>query len=1339
MGLLLAIVIISLFALIIYVNQKRAAYDYKFKDLQDRIDSLQKRLNTMGVNLEKLTRIILTDFKTQAGDDKSTPDDFFKRDTRHSDRKVTDENVTRQPETPYQQGVVTDQSKPREPQKPVPSYPKPDDISQEITDTTGEKVSARIEVEEAACASSEQSEDKEDNSEKASFHPLKELSRKLTKFEVEFAGIYLNILGIILLLVGFVLFFRYIAPALQGLFQVGIGGVIGLVLLVLGDNFYRRDKNLYAQAFMAGGFAMLFFSICAGFFFYNLFNQVILFGLILAWVITAGLSIFRYNSKFIALLVLVTIFLSPLFMNFSLSNIYLLFVYLIAVNLGLAIVAYFKNWDYYSVLSFLFTYAIFFYYRGAVWEGHTLSFLFIIYALFLISNNLMHFRLKTSSGYNLFVSYFNPVLFGAISYYTLLKYPEKISVLLFVMLGLIHLLIMKLSLNMEKEDPKFSEITKNNLILFLLFITASISYVPFLSGAATFFPFVAALWYFIALALIYCAWKYDFHNLILRRFSYLNLMLFIVQLIAVIPTVTDKWAILSPEKGLPDFSAAVGSWNLLSVKFIVYFLSIAAFMLYSRLMLKNRERFKPEDGLAVYLPVLSAIGFSAFLMWRQLPAAPSMLAYSFLMFLTFSIAAIYKENLAPLRVIGYIGSAMITLYAFTYSYTILCTKIPVSGYIFLFLTAAVIYLSDLPLANTKDWPGSKDTPGVQQLMSLLIIFSLAVQLTRTISIQWMFFAFALIALLILLLYHLYDQRIKDLRYLSVLILGVVSIVSIVSYIDGGERLITYNVLPLAGIFIILAISHFIFQKFEDGTKNWALISSFTGIAAIAVLMKTIYTLLPGQAGILLWFMTGLGVLLYVRKFRIDVILEFSGVLVLSFALLKTVGYDIEDLAVNKLSLLIIGRSLLYLIAATAILFISAKVTITRRYYPSILQYMALFLITFQTGYWIYNMCSGLDYIWLIVSLSLVLLSFIYLTIGIYENSNTFKKFGALLLLLSLIRLFFCIGDNWPGSLVILFVSAGFILVLLLYHIFRKNLGSVGYILPVLFGLVAVFSVFAGKEWLGSYPIQRGLPIVAVSVLMGIVYYTFKSYGKINKDWIVLSNIMGGAALAVLLKAVYLLSMGQASTFAWSIVGLSLLLYARKTQLEIPEKAGMLVLLMAFIKALFFDSVVMNIVDVYNPVEMTLSVIWLAGVVGIFFAVAKLMSDRAGYTGLFQVLALLVISFQVSFWLFKIYASLSYSQVILSAFWVGSSMIYLVIGFFKRSKVFRQFGLAMLLASVLKIFFVDVWVLGAYDVVTLFIILGTLLMATSFLYQKHKKMILEQEMTEDAVKLTSTQT
>lgn len=85
---------------------------------------------------------------------------------------------------------------------------------------------------------------------------------------------------------------------------------------------------------------------------------------------------------------------------------------------------------------------------------------------------------------------------------------------------------------------------------------------------------------------------------------------------------------------------------------------------------------------------------------------------------------------------------------------------------------------------------------------------------------------------------------------------------------------------------------------------------------------------------------------------------------------------------------------------------------------------------------------------------------------------------------------------------------------------------------------------------------------------------------------------------------------------------------------------------------------------------------------------------------------------------------SKASVSLSLFWMLYAVLLLIVGFVKSFKWVRIGGIVLLLFSILKLFFVDLWSLGQLYRIIASISLGLVLLVISFAYQKYKDKIRE---------------
>ncbi len=469
-------------------------------------------------------------------------------------------------------------------------------------------------------------------------------SEKASHLEMELAGKWISVAGIILIMAGMIFFLRQAMQATkmgiipQGLPQVLFGGLLGITLTILGRYFHKKDMQTLGQSLMAGGFCVMFFAAGAAHFYFHLINPLVL-GILFFFIIAAsGLSMLKLNSKIIAAVVLIIAFSTPFLMMFQLRNLTLLYIYLLAINLGVVFVAYYKKWDQYIMAAFLMTYLHYFwnmhYIQGNT--GTTLTFLSLFYMIFLLSNNLYHFKQKVSGGYNLFITYFNPLLYGCISYYILMKSPNWQALSTYISLSLIHLYIASKARSLEEHDPSFEAMTRTNLVLGLMFLTTAISFITFFTDTDRYFSLVTGLWWVEAFVLMAISLKIGFCDRIIRRFSYLTIGIIWAQLISVI-----SW--------MPQLT----SWQM-AHKFSIYFVSMILFYAFFKVMYDNRHEMESEDNFIMAATLLSCFGIVVYLTYSFYNIYAMMLLLSVVACIVLYSSIKFNDRLPYFNTISYL-------------------------------------------------------------------------------------------------------------------------------------------------------------------------------------------------------------------------------------------------------------------------------------------------------------------------------------------------------------------------------------------------------------------------------------------------------------------------------------------------------------------------------------------------------------------------------------------------------------------------------------------------------------------------------------------------------------
>ena len=140
--------------------------------------------------------------------------------------------------------------------------------------------------------------------------------------------------------------------------RVGVGLLCGAILIGLAHRL-RNQYKAFSSVLIGGGLAVLYFTIALAYHQYHLFGQTTAF--ILMLVITAFSVVLSllYNREELAIIALVGGFVTPFLVSNGSGDYQVLFTYLVILNTGLLVIAYYKAWRLLNGLAFGFTVVLF--------------------------------------------------------------------------------------------------------------------------------------------------------------------------------------------------------------------------------------------------------------------------------------------------------------------------------------------------------------------------------------------------------------------------------------------------------------------------------------------------------------------------------------------------------------------------------------------------------------------------------------------------------------------------------------------------------------------------------------------------------------------------------------------------------------------------------------------------------------------------------------------------------------------------------------------------------------------------------------------------------------------
>jgi len=140
--------------------------------------------------------------------------------------------------------------------------------------------------------------------------------------------------------------------------RVGIGIACGGILVGLAHRLRTNYKG-FSSVLAGGGLAIFYFTITLAFHQFHLFDQLTSFIIMIVITAFAVLLSILYNRQELAVIALAGGFATPFMVSNGSGNYQVLFTYLLVLNTGLLVIAYYKSWRLLNILSFLFTVLLF--------------------------------------------------------------------------------------------------------------------------------------------------------------------------------------------------------------------------------------------------------------------------------------------------------------------------------------------------------------------------------------------------------------------------------------------------------------------------------------------------------------------------------------------------------------------------------------------------------------------------------------------------------------------------------------------------------------------------------------------------------------------------------------------------------------------------------------------------------------------------------------------------------------------------------------------------------------------------------------------------------------------
>jgi uncharacterized membrane protein len=170
----------------------------------------------------------------------------------------------------------------------------------------------------------------------------------------------LTFIGVTILVIGIAFFVKYAIDKhyINETGRTAIGILCGGVLLGFAHRL-RKNFEGFSSVLVGGGIAVLYFTISYAYQVYHLFPQAAAFGILIVITAFTVLLSLSYNRKELAIFAIVGGFCSPLMVSNGTGNLPVLSTYMLILDIGMLVLAYYKKWNIVNILSYCFTILLF--------------------------------------------------------------------------------------------------------------------------------------------------------------------------------------------------------------------------------------------------------------------------------------------------------------------------------------------------------------------------------------------------------------------------------------------------------------------------------------------------------------------------------------------------------------------------------------------------------------------------------------------------------------------------------------------------------------------------------------------------------------------------------------------------------------------------------------------------------------------------------------------------------------------------------------------------------------------------------------------------------------------
>jgi uncharacterized membrane protein len=250
------------------------------------------------------------------------------------------------------------------------------------------------------------------------------------EWEQILGGNWLARIGVLALLfgVGFFLKYAFDRNWILPVIRILLGVVAGLIMLG-GGYLWRKKYPVLTQVLTGGGIGVMYLSIFASFNPYDLIPFILAVILLLVVCIASVVLALRYNSMALAVLGIIGAFIAPFVLRAfdtggaitgQTGSGFEILGYTVIIDIGVLVIATFRNWRWFTLLALLFSLVIFGVWYGAFGDVASIAgaeiVLTIIFLIFIGATTMFHiFWRQTPQPFDYILMVLNAIGYTSIS------------------------------------------------------------------------------------------------------------------------------------------------------------------------------------------------------------------------------------------------------------------------------------------------------------------------------------------------------------------------------------------------------------------------------------------------------------------------------------------------------------------------------------------------------------------------------------------------------------------------------------------------------------------------------------------------------------------------------------------------------------------------------------------------------------------------------------------------------------------------------------------------------------------------------------------------------------